>query len=207
MAVVTGGTGLYLRAALADLDVPPAGADDRRRRIEREVGSDPVAAHERLSRLDTAAADAVHPNDLQRLVRALELAESGRSLVRGQSELWSETTRRPTAIFGLDVARDVLERRIRARTESMFARGVVDEVRTALATPVSRTVEKALGLREIAALDRDEALDQVVLRTRRYAAYQRKWMRRIPGIVLLDGECDPGAIADEVAARAGWALA
>ena len=69
----------------------------------------------------------------------------------------------------------------------MFARGVVEEVRLALAGHVSQTAEKALGLAEIASLPPDDARERIVLRTRRYAAYQRKWMRRIPGIVVLDG--------------------
>jgi len=83
----------------------------------------------------------------------------------------------------------------------MFESGVVDEVRAALDQPLSRTVEKALGLREIASLDRDEAFERVVTRTRRYARYQEKWMRRIPGIVLLDGERAPERIATDVFTR------
>ena len=89
------------------------------------------------------------------------------------------------------------------RAERMFDEGVVDEVRRALGQPLSRTVEKALGLREIASLEPDEALERIVSRTRRYARYQRKWMQRIPGIVLLDGERDPETIAAEVVAHAG----
>jgi tRNA A37 N6-isopentenylltransferase MiaA len=81
----------------------------------------------------------------------------------------------------------------------MFARGVVDEVREALASPVSRTAEKTLGLAEIGELGVD-ALEPVVVRTRRYAAYQRKWMRRVPDLVLLDGTKEPGELADAIAA-------
>ena len=99
--------------------------------------------------------------------------------------------------MGLDVAPDILERRIRERTEAMFARGVVDEVRAALSGPVSHTAEKTLGLAEIAELGHD-ALEPIVARTRRYAAYQRKWMRRIPALVLLDGARAPGELADDI---------
>ena len=95
---------------------------------------------------------------------------------------------------------DELERRIRARAEEMFARGVVDEVRAALDGQVSRTAEKALGLREIAELEPHQALARIIVRTRRYAAYQRKWMRRIPGIVLVDSGRDPAAVARDVIA-------
>ncbi len=197
VAVVAGGTGLYLRAALADLGVPPPAAEDARARALRDVERDRMAAHRRLSELDPPAAASVHPHDTKRLVRALELAESGRSLVSGQDRLWSSEMRRPTRVFGLDVPSPLLGRRIRRRTEEMFARGVVDEVRAALAGPVSQTAEKTLGLAEIARLEPDEALERIVVRTRRYAAYQRKWMRRIPGLVLLDGSLP----ADELAAR------
>jgi tRNA A37 N6-isopentenylltransferase MiaA len=95
---------------------------------------------------------------------------------------------------------DELERRIRARAEEMFARGVVDEVRVALDGEVSRTAEKALGLREIAELEPHQALARIIVRTRRYAAYQRKWMRRIPGIVLVDSGRDPATVARDVIA-------
>jgi tRNA dimethylallyltransferase len=200
-AVVSGGTGLYLRAALAELGVPPRADPALRERVESEVDEDRQAAHDRLRRLDPIAATRVHPNDRQRLVRALELAQVGSSLVSGD-DLWSDATRRPTVVFGLDVSREELERRIRARAHEMFERGVVDEVRAALAGPVSRTAAKTLGLREIAELDPDEALEQIVARTRRYAAYQRKWMRRIPGIVLVDGNRPPADVADEIVARA-----
>ena len=80
----------------------------------------------------------------------------------------------------------------------MFARGVVDEVRLALAGPVSRTAEKALGLaRDRGAAAATTRSSAIVVRTRRYAAYQRKWMRRIPGIVVLDGTRPlPDLVAD-----------
>jgi len=199
--VVAGGTGLYLRAALADLGVPPSAAPELRARIEEEVDRDRAGAHERLASLDPTTAANVHANDRQRLVRALELAEAGRTLTPPENRLWDSSTRRPTRVFGLEVDSDELERRIRARAEEMFARGVVEEVRAALEQPVSRTAEKTLGLREIAELESAEALERIVVRTRRYAAYQRKWMRRIPGIVPVDAARDPAAVAADVLAR------
>ena len=198
VAVVTGGTGLYLRAALAELDVPPVVDDTTMDRIEREIDRDPGVAHARLAELDPAAALAVHPNDRQRLSRALALAESGASLARADDRLWGVETRRPTLVVGLVLPAEELDRRIRERAQRMFDAGVVEEVRAALEQPLSRTVEKALGLREIATLDATEALERLVTRTRRYARYQQKWMRRIPGIVLVDGGRRVSAIADEI---------
>jgi tRNA dimethylallyltransferase len=197
-AVVTGGTGLYLRAALVDLELPPPPADDARRRWETEYDADPVAAHARLAALDSAAATAVHPNDRRRVVRALELAELGASLAPREDRLWSEQMRRPSLVAGLDVPPGLLEERIRQRAEAMLAAGVIDEVQKALATGISRTAEKALGLRELAELPPDAALEQLVVRTRRYATYQRKWMRRIPGIVMIEADRPANEVADAI---------
>jgi tRNA dimethylallyltransferase len=197
-AVVSGGTGLYLRSALADLDVPPPPGEGVRERVVAEVERDPAAAHERLERLDPRAAEAVHANDQRRLVRALELAETGASLVPEDERLWAGATRHPTVIVGLELPPDELERRIAARTAAMFAQGVVAEVRAALASGVSRTAAKALGLDEIATLPEAEACERIVIRTRRYAAYQRKWMRRIPGIIPVDGTRPVDEIAGAV---------
>lgn len=196
-AVVCGGTGLYLRAALADLAVPPPATAGVRERIRAEVEHDPVAAHLRLESLDPRAAAAVHTNDHRRVIRALELAEAGESLVPTRDRLWGRATRHPTLSFGLDVPGAELERRIVARVDRMFAQGVVEEVHAALQAGVSRTAAKALGLHEIATLPEPEARERLIVRTRRYAAYQRKWMRRIPGLVSVDGTRG----AEQVAAR------
>jgi tRNA dimethylallyltransferase len=197
-AVVCGGTGLYLRAALADLAVPPPPEPGARERIRAEVELDLAAAHGRLSALDPRAAGAVHANDTRRLVRALELAEQGESLVPDDDRLWASSTRHPTLVAGLDVPADELERRIVARTDAMFADGVVAEVQAALAAGISHTAAKALGLEEIASLPEPDARERIIVRTRRYAAYQRKWMRRIPGLVSVDGTQGPEEVADAI---------
>jgi tRNA dimethylallyltransferase len=203
VAVVAGGTGLYLRAALAELRLPPAPSAGVRARWEAVYDADPSAAYAELERVDQAAAELVHPNDRRRVVRALELAEAGGSLAPDASRLWSMDTRRPALVTGLDVPGDVLERRIVERADAMFRRGVVEEVRAALRRgPVSHTAAKALGLREIVELPEDDARERIVRRTLQYAAYQRKWMRRIPGIVMIDAGKDdvrpPGEVADAI---------
>ncbi len=202
-AVVAGGTGLYLRATLANLSIPMPPREGERARVEARYDADPEAAHALLVELDPRAGAVVHPNDRRRVVRALELAAAGSSLVPERDRLWSAELRRPTLVVGLDLARDVLERRIRTRTEEMFSRGVVEEVRQARGRPVSRTAEKALGLTELSELPPSEAFERIVVRTRRYAAYQRKWMRRIPGIVMIDGDRNPTEVADAILEVAG----
>jgi len=188
IAVVAGGTGLYLRAALADLDIPASVAPATRKLVERLYDADPDAAHARLAALDPAAAGAVHVNDRRRVVRAIELAESGRSLVPATDELWSEATRHPTLVVGLDLPSSTLEERIRERTREMLDRGAGAEARAAKAHGISQTAAKALGLEELATAPPEDVEERIVVRTRRYAAYQRKWMRRIPGLVLVDAD-------------------
>jgi tRNA dimethylallyltransferase len=193
--VVVGGTGLYFRAALAELSLPPAPEPGARERWAAAYDADPAAAYGRLQELDPAAAGAVHANDRRRVVRALELADAGTSLVPVAATLWSDDTRHPTLVVGLDPPKEELDRRIAARTHAMFERGVEDEVRAALARPVSLTARKTLGLDEVAALPREEAIEAIAARTRRYAAYQRKWMRRIPGLVIVESADDVVALA------------
>ena len=204
-AVVAGGTGLYLRAALAELELPPRPAPRARERWEERYDRDRDEAYATLVHADGAAAAVVHRNDRRRVVRARELAESGRSLVPERDRLWGDELRRPTLVVGLDVAPDVLRRRIEARTATMLERGVADEVRRALGGALSRTAEKALGLRELAELDEEDAQRVIVDRTMRYAAYQRKWMRRIPGAVIIEADRPPeevaGAILEVACAR------
>jgi tRNA dimethylallyltransferase len=201
--IVVGGTGLYFRAALAELRLPPSPAAGARERWEAVYDASPTGAYERLEVDDPAAAARIHPNDRRRVVRALELAEAGASLAPDDDRLWAESTRHPTLLVGLDVPADVLERRIEERTRAMFDAGVVEEVRRALAGPISQTARKTLGLDDVASLPADEAAAAIVVRTRRYAAYQRKWMRRVPGLVMVDADRPPGEIADDIVALAG----
>lgn len=196
--VVAGGTGLYLRAALSDLEVPPPPPPGARERWEAVYDADPVAAYAALAERDANAAAAVHGNDRRRVVRALELVEAGSSLAPAQDRLWSGETRHPTLICGLDLPHDALERRIAERTDAMLAAGAAEEARRALAGSISQTAVHALGLRELAELTADEARATVVLRTRQYAAYQRKWMRRIPGIVMIDADRPPEKVVDAI---------
>jgi tRNA dimethylallyltransferase len=195
LPVLAGGTGLYLRAALVDLELPPAvgpGEREAAQRLYDEGGA--VAAHERLREQDPAAAAVVHPNDRRRVVRALELAAVGASLRPATDRLWSEAMRRPTTVFTIEWPRDVLDERIAARTRAMLEGGAVDEVARLLADGVepSATAARILGLAEVMALlrdeiDREECERRIVLRTRRYARRQEAWSRRLPGPVALAG--------------------
>ena len=199
LPIVVGGTGLYLRAALVELELPPAPAPGVRERWEAEYDRlGPEATHELLADRDPAAAARVHPNDRRRVVRALELSEAGASLAPSAGRLWGEETRHPTVIVGLEVPKQALDARIDDRTHRMFECGVEDEVRAALTRPISSTARTIHGLKDIAELPREEALASLIGRTRRYASYQRKWMRRVPGLVSVAADRPAGEVADEI---------
>jgi tRNA dimethylallyltransferase len=201
--VVVGGTGLYFRAALVDLGLPPPPAPGVRERLERlydDLGAE--RAHELLAQRDPGAAAAVHPNDRRRVVRGLELAEAGSSLRPEEDRLWGGEPRHPTLIVGLEVPPGELARRIDERTHEMFERGVEEEVRRALAGRISSTAWTIHGLQDVAELPREQAVESLTTRTRRYAAYQRKWMRRVPGLVAVDATRAPGEVAAEIVSLA-----
>jgi len=201
--LVVGGTGLYFRAALAELELPPAPEPGARERWERLYDEDGGAAtHARLGELDAAAAERVHPNDRRRVVRALELAEAGWSLVPRLEALFGGAWRHPTLLVGLDVPKPELDRRIEERTRRMFDAGVAEEVRNALLAEPSATARKIIGLHEVATLPRDEAIEALAARTRRYAAYQRKWLRRLEGLVIVAADRPPEETAAEIVALA-----
>jgi tRNA dimethylallyltransferase len=201
--LVAGGTGLYFRAALAELELPPAPAPGARERWERlydEGGPD--EAHIRLRELDGAAAARVHANDRRRVVRALELAEAGRSLVPRRDTLFGGAWRHATLLVGLDVPKPELDRRIAERARRMFDAGVEEEVRNALVAEPSATARKIIGLHEVATLPREDAIEALIVRTRRYAAYQRKWLRRLEGVVIVAADRPPEETAAEIVALA-----
>ncbi len=203
-AIVVGGTGLYLRAALGVLELPPPpepGARERWSTVYDELGAE--GAHALLAERDPAAAARVHANDRRRVIRALELAEAGGSLVPDENRLWSDAVRHETLLVGLDLPIEVLDARIEARVESMIQAGAVAEAEAAWAGPLSATARKVVGLEEFATMPVDEAAEAVRLATRRLARYQRKWLRRLNVAATLDAGRSPEEIADEIVALAG----
>jgi tRNA dimethylallyltransferase len=200
LPLVVGGTGLYFRAALSALELPPppaAGVRERWEAAYAELG--PEAAHRLLEERDPPAAARVHPNDRRRVVRALELHEAGASLAPAVDRLWTEDTRLPTTIVALDVPLDELDRRIERRTRGMAARGAQAEARAAWSQRLSGTARKVLGLEQFATLAEADAVEQVAQATKRLARYQRKWLRRVPNVITLDGDRPAEEVADEIA--------
>lgn len=204
--VVAGGTGLYMRAALSAIEFPPPGRREHWQAEVERLGLE--AAHALLATRDPAAAVRVHPNDRKRVVRALELVETGASLAPATDRLWTEDTRLSTTIVAFELTLEEIDRRIDERTRAMAAAGAADEARRAWARPLSETARKILGLEEFATLPEGEAIAAVAQATRRLARYQRKWLRRMPNVVTLDANRPSEEIADAIVAlgRAGKRL-
>jgi tRNA dimethylallyltransferase len=198
-AVVVGGSGLWFQAALTDVRLPPdvpAGARAHWERLYDRRG--PEVAHGLLQARDPRAAGQVHPNDRKRVVRALELWQAGGTLTPERPRLWTAALRLPTLVAGLAVPRETLATRINSRAAAMFEQGVEAEVRAA-----GNVVPQVIGVHAVRELARSEAIAELERATQRFAAYQRKWMRRIPGIVMIDADRPVGEVADTILEIAG----
>jgi tRNA dimethylallyltransferase len=188
--IVTGGSGLYIRAALGDLDFP--GTDEAiRERLEAELARQgPAPLHARLQREDPVAAAAILPSNGRRIVRALEVIElSGRPF---SATMPGYDGGRPAIQLGVQVDRQELDRRIEARVDRMWASGFEAEVRDLAAHGLrdGKTASRALGYQQMLRyLDGDLTLDQAreetARATRRFARRQESWFRRDPRVLWL----------------------
>lgn len=190
--IVVGGTGLYLRAALADLDLRPPLPSEVRADVESELAErGPAAMH---AELDPALAATVHPNDGKRIARLTGLARAGIDPPRGSDALWTRATRRPTTLVGLTLDRDELHTRIDARVDALLAAGAREEAEAAEAVGASRTARAALGFDALLAGD----VNAVKSSHRAYARRQLTWMRKMEGVELIDRT---GLGDDDIAGR------
>jgi tRNA dimethylallyltransferase len=181
--LVVGGTGLYLRAALTDLELRPPPPPELRARLGAEMEAlGARAMHARLAALDEDVAAGVDPGDRSRIIRRLELIEMGEDPEPAGEELWTPAVRHPTVLAGLVMDRERLYERIDARVDGMVAAGAEADVRAAEAAGASATARMALGYREL--LEGD--VPAMKLRTRRYAKRQLTWMRKLAGLRPID---------------------
>jgi tRNA dimethylallyltransferase len=197
--IVVGGTGLYLRAALTQLDLyPPPPASVRARWTEEVERRGPAELHRELTERAPWAVEGIEATDRSRIVRTLELLEMGELEPRGgESQLWTEHTRHPTLLAGLTMEREELYRRIDERVDAMLAAGAREEVERVEDAGASRTARKALGYEELLAGD----IDGMKRRTRQYAKRQLTWMRKLAGARIIDVTTRaPADVAGEIAA-------
>jgi tRNA dimethylallyltransferase len=193
--IVVGGTGLYMRAALAELELRPPVPAAVRAEVEAEAaGRGPEALH---AELPEELASGVHPNDRKRIVRLTELSRLGIAAHPSAAGLWSEGMRVPTLLIGLTLERDELQARIGARADEMVRLGAVEEVRSADRAGARRTARAAIGFDELLAGD-TEAMKRAQWR---YARRQLTWMRRMEDVVQIDrtGRSDAEVAAEIVA--------
>lgn len=193
--LIVGGTPLYLKALLRGLfDGPPADADLRARLHEEAKARGPEALHARLAQVDPVSAGRLHPNNLRRVVRALEVWElSGKPISAWQTQWEGQGNWEANRVLWLDLPRPELYARIDARVDQMIAAGLLEEARRLRSLPrsLSREAAQAVGYREafdvLAGLcTLAEAADRIRRRSRNLAKRQLTWFRHLP-------ECRPAS--------------
>lgn len=194
--VLVGGTALYLKALLYGLFKGPPEDPEVRQRLNREAESfGKQALHARLHAIDPATATRLHPHDVRRIVRALEVWELTGEPMSGWQRQWRKPLQQTPAAWWIDLPRQELYARIDGRVARMFDAGWVEEVRglQGLLHPLSREAQQALGYKEIiehlsGRLNLAETMDLVRTRTRQFAKRQLTWFRHLPGCRPCAGE-------------------
>jgi len=194
-AVVVGGTGLYIRSLLKGLVDSPAGTDEIRRELHAEAAQrGNEAMLEELRRVDPELAKRLHPNNLVRIIRALEVyRQTGVPLSRYQQEHGFSQQRYQSLQIGIDVERPLLYNRIEQRVDRMIAEGLLQEVQALLARGYSPELKalRAIGYKEMTAFlagkyDFDEAVRLIKRDTRHYAKRQLTWFKADQDILWLE---------------------
>lgn len=208
--VIEGGSGLYMRAALGDLEFAAAPDPELRRHLEERWATDPGAVRAELRRLDPAAAARIDMANPRRVLRALEavLAAGGPLPAAARDQLWQPAGRYPHLLVALVPGneRAPLDRRIDARVDEMLAGGAADEVAAARrGGPFARTARQAIGVAELLAVLEGElspaaAAERMKTRTRGLVRRQLTWMRKLPQTHQISMTAGPEAAAAALAA-------
>jgi tRNA dimethylallyltransferase len=193
--ILVGGSGLYVRAALDRLEIPPTDPELRARLEAEAAERGTPALYARLRESDPTAAQAIEPNNARRIVRALEvIALTGRPF---SASMPGRDYLQATVAIGLTVPREVLDERIQRRVQHMWGSGLVDEVRALDSRGLreGRTASRALGYRQALAqldgeLTEEQAQEQTATLTRRFARRQESWFRPDPRIRWIDPRDD-----------------
>ena len=199
LPVLVGGTGLYLRAVIDDLEIPGQFPDVL---AELDANPDTEALYGRLTSLDPEAASRMEPSNRRRILRALEVTIGSKRPFSSFGPGLGTYPPTPFVQVALRWPRLDLDARIAARYEQQMRDGFLDEVRWLLAQQPSRTAMQALGYRELAdhvagKASLDEALDVAITRTRRFARRQERWFRRDPRLTWVDAPPDPVSVLAE----------
>jgi len=193
--IVSGGTGLYVRAALDDWQLPSGETGSAiRESLEAEVADHgPESLHARLTEIDPRSADIIHPNNVRRVIRALEMAANGSSYADQAGDFGRRNSIYDTCFVAFTMERDDLYERIDARVDHMLASGLLDEIDSLLQRDFrdALTSAQAIGYKEFVPVldgnaDLKTAVESVKRATRRYAKRQMTWLRADPRIRWLD---------------------
>ena len=204
--LLVGGTALYLRAWLTGLDATapkdPAFRETMQAIVRREG---PAALHAMLERVDPERARVLHPNDVRRVGRALEIHHTTGRPASAQRQTWDGPLREPAQVVVLARRLEDIDARIAQRTRAMFEAGVVDEVRALLTRTLSPQARQVLGLRDIEALlageqSHDDTVEALARKTRRFARKQRTFFARFPDprVVELAVDATPEAVVARI---------
>lgn len=204
-----GGTGLYLRSLLRGVFDGPEADWDLRNDLERQKEARGSAwLHQQLAEMDPVTAERLHPNDVRRVIRAIEVFRStGRPLSDWHAQAARPADERPACAVWLEPPRDWLYDRIDRRVDLMIDGGLFDEVRWlhALSPPASKTARQALGYRELldhldGECDREAAVEQIKTGTRQFAKRQHTWFRGLQecGRIAMDGTESTDELVDAI---------
>ena len=211
LPVFCGGTGLYLKAALDEMDFPSGELEDERRtgyqELAERIGEE--ALHALLAERDPESAAVIHSHNVRRVIRALEMHDDGVSYAEQKSKFSVPRERYHALWFGLTRSREVLYERINMRVDLMFEQGLVDEVRGLMDQGLgdALTSMQAIGYKEIidalrGAITMDEARELIKMRSRRYAKRQLSWFKRDDRIVWFDmDEFTIDEVVDDICRR------
>jgi tRNA dimethylallyltransferase len=199
-ALLVGGTGLHVRAVIDNLSIPGQFPE-----VKREIESqlDTTKLYKQLENLDPVAAKKMEPTNRRRVVRALEVTlGSGKPFSQFGPGMDSYPVT-PFTQIGLQLSREIIDKRISERYEQQIANGFLEEVETVMAKGLSRTAAPALGYKEFYSHLRgesslEEAIEKAVIATRRFARRQERWFRRDPRINWLEVTEDPSEVLEEV---------
>lgn len=205
--LVVGGSGLYVKVLIDGIFEAPSADRELRQRLKQEADEFGIEVlYKKLKEVDKESASRIHPNDLRRILRALEVYEKAKAPI---SQLKSNTVglgdKYDIRIFGLNMERPALYKKIDERVDLMFNEGLVDEARRLMERNLSLTASQALGYKEVFAFlrnecDIEEAKILIKRNTRHYAKRQLTWFRRDKKIewIMLDENFDSKEIADRI---------
>ena len=203
--VIVGGTGLYMKSLVDGLFSSPPKDEDLREELEREAeekGGEYL--YRKLEEVDPETASRLHPNDIRRVIRALEVYElTGETINEKKKESEGISPEYDCRIFGMEFPRDVLYERINATVEKMFDEGLVELVENLCKRKLSKTASKALGIKEVRAFLNgqtgiDGAVEELKKNTRKYAKRQLTWFRADSRVVWVDANRSVDEIVEDI---------